>query len=154
MYYFDDNENLISTFRKSPKVKKPTKCKDGYYRLALVNKDGPRMFLLHRLKCIAYKGSPPSPYHEAAHLDGNKENNNSSNIDWATPQQNSNMKKDHGTLLYGEKITNSVLTKDQVLQIREMWATGNFTQRELSKRFNTHFGNISCIILNKSWRTE
>lgn len=51
----------------------------------------------------------------------------------------------------GSKNPVSILTADDVLQIRHLYKNGN-TQREIAKQFNIHFGNIWCIVNRKSWK--
>lgn len=45
----------------------------------------------------------------------------------------------------------SKLTEDDVREIRRLYATGEWTQRQLGERFGVHFSNISAIVLGKSW---
>lgn len=51
----------------------------------------------------------------------------------------------------GETHVSSKLSQADVLEIRKLAAAG-VTQRELARRFGTHFGNINAIVLRKSWR--
>jgi hypothetical protein len=44
------------------------------------------------------------------------------------------------------------LTPDQVAEIRRLYATGNFTQRELAGLFRTVFQNIGKITRRQYWR--
>lgn len=46
----------------------------------------------------------------------------------------------------------SKLTIEKAREIRLLYATGQYTQNELGEKFGVTFGNISCIVLNKSWR--
>lgn len=44
------------------------------------------------------------------------------------------------------------LTKDQVIEIRKLYATGDFTQTYLGKKFNVSQRQIGHIVLNLQWR--
>lgn len=52
----------------------------------------------------------------------------------------------------GENGTNTKLTEAKVLLIRELWATGDYLQRELAVKFNVTQKAISYIINRKSWK--
>lgn len=56
---------------------------DGYERVYV---NGAR--LVHRLICMAFHGSPASNDLQAAHRNGDNQNNMPSNLYWATPSQN------------------------------------------------------------------
>lgn len=43
------------------------------------------------------------------------------------------------------------LTREQVLEIRELYESGKMTKRELSKKFNTVFWNVSIILKRRTW---
>jgi len=50
----------------------------------------------------------------------------------------------------GESSKFAKLTEQDVLSIRDAYP--RFTQQELANRFNVSRGNISCVVLRKSWR--
>lgn len=52
----------------------------------------------------------------------------------------------------GEMAGNSKLTASDVIQIRELYAKGNMTQREIGSLFGITVANVSAIVLYKSWR--
>lgn len=58
--------------------------------------------------------------------------------------------KDRGNR--GERHGHSQHTPEQVLEMRELWATGRFSQAELAARFETNKANISQIVRGKRWR--
>lgn len=92
--------------------------RQGYLYIQL-SRDGTRKyFLINRLVCTVFHGPPPTPDHQAAHIDGNKINNNESNIAWKTRLENLNDKFVHGTVRRGEEHPNSKLTEALVLKIR------------------------------------
>ena len=59
-------------------------------------------FGVHRLVCMAFHGMPENEKLEAAHLDGNAHNNTPDNLTWATPRENNQMKRLHGTYFKGK----------------------------------------------------
>lgn len=56
---------------------------------------------IHTLVCHAFHGPKPSRKHQAAHFDGNKRNNFSTNLAWKTPSENNMDKNRHGTMRTG-----------------------------------------------------
>lgn len=64
----------------------PDSC--GYLLVGL-RRDGKTFTrLVHRLVCHAWNGDPPTPKHEANHMDLCKTNNAKSNLEWTTHQEN------------------------------------------------------------------
>lgn len=51
----------------------------------------------------------------------------------------------------GEKNNFAKLKEKDIIEIREMWKTSNFTQKAIAKKFNVNPSTISCIISRKRW---
>jgi hypothetical protein len=60
----------------------------GYPKYALSKRGKYWTVKAHRLVAIAFLGPPPFPDAQVAHYDGNKENNEVSNLRWATHKEN------------------------------------------------------------------
>jgi hypothetical protein len=52
----------------------------------------------------------------------------------------------------GEDHPNAKLTANQVLQIRELYATGKFHQTDLAARFNVSRESLRKVVSKESWR--
>jgi len=62
----------------------------GYYRIGLFNNGKSKMFYIHRLIALHYIPNPNN-YPEVDHIDRNRQNNNISNLRWASKSmQNEN----------------------------------------------------------------
>lgn len=86
-YYVDEVGNVYST--KTHKYVSQQKGRDGYYYVQLC-KDGIRRHIAtHRLVAKHYVENP-SNYPVVNHKDENRENNESSNLEWCTEKYNTN----------------------------------------------------------------
>lgn len=108
-----------------------------------------RSFCLHALVLTTFVGPCP-PGQVCRHLDGNKRNNNLSNLAWGTRAENSEDSRKHGTMAVGEA-RGGRLTSDSVLEIRVRYENGE-VQTALAKEFGVHQVTISEIVTRKIWR--
>lgn len=53
---------------------------------------------------------------------------------------------------FGEAAGMSKLTEKEVLEIRFLYSTGNYTQRELGRMFDISNRNVSSIVTFETWR--
>jgi hypothetical protein len=53
----------------------------------------------------------------------------------------------------GERCARSVLTEENVAEIRSLYSTGSHTQAALAKMFGVVAANIHFIVTNQTWRT-
>lgn len=58
---------------------------------------------VHRLVALKFLPAPPSPTHEARHLDGTRTNSNVANLAWGTSAENSADRERHGRTFRGER---------------------------------------------------
>jgi len=132
------------------------KSLDGYYRIKLYNNTKKtKTISTHRLVALTYLNNPNN-YLEINHIDGNKTNNNVTNLEWCSKEQNVKHAYDTGLKkrenYVGEACVFSKLTEQQVLSIREEYKTGTTSYPKLSKKYNTVIGNIESIINRKTWK--
>lgn len=60
---------------------------DGYKRVDLTVNNKSKGFFVHRLVATAFLSNPENKP-QVNHIDGNKQNNNISNLEWVTQEQN------------------------------------------------------------------
>lgn len=136
----------------SPSKKRPKGCHlrpyligHGYEIVTLYKGDGGKKFLVHRLIASAFIPNPNN-LREVNHIDADRLNNRPENLEWVTSKENKHHAIKRG--LYKNLCT---LSEQDVLDIRRMYATGNYFQADLAAKFKTSQGNISFIVLRKGW---
>lgn len=76
---------------KTNRFLKPTKFKNGYYRVGLSNNEGKvNLFTLHRVIYEAVTGEPIPDGMQVNHINENKEDNRFENLNLMTPKENIN----------------------------------------------------------------
>ena len=86
---------------KTKRVRKAHTQQKGYWHIVLSYKNKTKTIRLNRLVLEVFVGPAPTEKHHAAHKDGDKNNNTVFNLYWATPQENVNDRKRHGTYYSG-----------------------------------------------------
>lgn len=127
----------------------------GYLQTQLpVVANGQRRFKTHRVNvviCWAFTGQRPHGM-EARHDNGIRTDNRASNLNWGTPKENSQDKYRHGTIEFGEKHHNAVLTEDDVRAIRREHSSGlGYRRIGLARGLNP--SHVRDIIKRKIWTT-
>lgn len=125
--------------------------KDGY-KTVLINKKGVRKVLkVHRLVAKAFIPNPENKP-QVNHKNGNKENNNYTNLEWVTGSEN--VLHNFHTLgrvnVRGSEHKNSKLTEAQVIEIYRL--KGTHKSRDMIKKYGISQQNISRIHTQKSWK--
>jgi len=138
------------------RILKPIKQSDGYLRVALCRDGKRKQVPVHRLVLEGHVGSAPSPKHEGNHKSGVRDDNRVENLEWVTRSENHKhayrvLARDPVCVL-GEAHGLAKLTARKVCQIRELYASGNYTQRELGEMFGVHQVTIGRIVRRETWK--
>lgn len=101
---------------------------------------------VHRLACQAWYGQPPTPRHEARHLDSDRQNSAASNLDWALPEDNWT---DRNSLGRGVREDHHAtkLTPEDVIEIR----ASDEPQRKLAARYGVAQSTIFSVRAGHTW---
>ena len=67
-----------------------------------------KKYFVHKLVAEKFLPPKPSPNHMLRHLDGNKQNNNVSNLAWGTMKDNTNDRERHGKTSRGYKHSQAI----------------------------------------------
>lgn len=123
------------------------------YRTHNASVQGRRKTLkFHRLVCEAFHGPAPSPLHHVAHGDGDRLNNRSENLRWATCKENHSDRFRHGTNPAGSKNGRANLCEAQVSEIRRLYSRGNVTTYWLADQYEVYPTTIQKIIKRETWK--
>jgi hypothetical protein len=117
----------------------------GGYKAASLGKNNSK--LIHRLVAAAFLGPAPSDKKLVLHSNGDRFDNQLSNLRYGSFTDNSADAKLHGTQVKGERQHAAKLTEEQVLYIR----ASNETGVSLAKKFDVTGACISAIIKRKNW---
>ncbi len=113
--------------------------------------DGAKYWQVNRAVCSAFHGNPPTSKHEAAHLDGNTNNDRPSNLQWSTAVENAAHKITHGTASRGSKNGTAKLDEAKVTAIIERYSNGEQSQ-DLAAEFGMSRSSITGIVGSQgSW---
>lgn len=108
-----------------------------------------RNTLVSRMVCIAFHGAPPSPKHEAEHLDGVRANNVPTNLQWATHKENEARKQEHGTSPLGERNAGALLKAADIVPIFEAYLMADAPA--VARQFGVDRGCIYSVVKRKTW---
>lgn len=128
---------------------KPKIQYNGYARTELWKKGLRYRPSIHRLVAEVFIPNPENKP-QVNHLDGNKLNNNVSNLEWCTVQENLL----HSVILhqrFGEKASNSKLKEEEVVAILVMLDKG-VPGKWLADLFGITNAQISNLKKGKQWR--
>jgi plasmid maintenance system antidote protein VapI len=116
--------------------------------VATLHKDGAaKNFYVHRLVLQQHGPEQPADMPLALHLDDNPANNEISNIVWGSKRTNAQMAVKNGKLCpHSMKM---FLTPQQAQIVRDMFASGKFSMRDIAKEMGCSRWTVSNIVHNR-----
>lgn len=134
------------------KILKLRSNKYGYMYIKLNKYGNSKNAILHRLVATAFIENKDG-LGQVNHIDGNKSNNNVSNLEWC--DHSHNQKHAYRTGLNiprkGEELVYTKLTEIEVLEIRKLYEFTNITQNKIADRYKVSHQLISLIVNKKIW---
>lgn len=114
---------------------------------------GKKTMRLHRLVMMAFNPVDNMEELEVNHIDGNKCNNDLSNLEWCTRSENQQHAYRTGLqkARKGESSNFSKLSESDIKKIFELRKLG-YTQKYIANEVNCSSSNISYILNHKTWQ--
>lgn len=134
------------------KILKPKTNKYGYLSLGLWRSGKRKDAVVHRLVASAFLENP-NKYEQVNHKDGDKLNNNVSNLEWCDNIYNMKHAVEHDLLSHqnGETHGGHILTEENVKEIRQGVQNG-VKQCVYVNKFGVCQQTISDIVRGKIWK--
>jgi hypothetical protein len=127
----------------------------AYYCVTLSIKNKAKGFRILRLLAQAFIPNPDN-LPEVNHMDGNKLNNNLSNLEWCTSLHN--LRHEYLTGLsklkprYGKDNPNTVLNPEQVMEIRAIAKLKIASKRAIGRAYGIGVTTVRQILNNEPWQ--
>ena len=108
----------------------------------------------YRVHQLVAKAFIPNPEKKPIinHLDGNKENNHVSNLEWCTQSENMIHAYKNGLCSRKKGVKTTKLTVDDVKEIRKRYKNKNISQYQLSEDYSVTESTIRNVINKTSWK--
>lgn len=124
---------------------------NGYYAISLHNKKNIKYTIPSNLVAQAFLGKRPKGY-VINHMDGNKLNNRVDNLEYTTYSRNIIHALDLGLRNgRGENHYMTKLTNKDVINIRNIYASGKIRQFEIANKYSISSSLLNNILKRKSW---
>jgi len=143
------------TAKRKEKIRSTSLTHDGYVKVRLIHQEKDKTVRLHRLVAEAFI---PNPENKSTvnHKDGNKQNNEVSNLEWA--DRTEQMIHAYGlglkTSRIGSENANSKLTDQEVREIRTAYVpqSKEFGTVALGKKYGVTNRVIGLIVNGKAYK--
>ena len=132
------------------KVMKPCSGNKNYLYISLRNKKRRKTFAIHKLVLETFVRKKPKGK-QAAHYDGNPQNNYVKNLRWATAKENIEDRKRHGRTARGEKAGAAKLDRYCVKTIKKLKDL-DFSAYEIARLACVSTNTIIRIWSGETWR--
>lgn len=148
-YFISEDGKLYNVYSKS--FVKPY-FNGEYYTVNIKTTLGSNNIFLHRLILLAYD-YPLDLSLSVNHKDGNKTNNNLSNLEWVTIIENSKHARYNGLSITGENCSWSKLSEFQVREICDKVSKHQYTTiTSLAKEYEVNTNVIRDILVGNTWK--
>ena len=147
-YYITDDGKVWS--ERTQKFLSFQYDKNGYVKVQMRSTDNKsNRYSVHRLVLENFKPVENMENLQVNHIDGNKKNNNLTNLEWTTSEENIRHAIDNN--LRATINGASKLTPEQVIEIYRR-ATNGERNIDLGKEFNIHPDQVGRIKNKKAWK--
>jgi len=151
--YFASRKGEIYSDKNGELFKlKPYLINTGYAIVSIRNDEGQITKTVHRIIAETFIPNPNNKK-QVNHINCDKEDNRVENLEWVTCSENHKHAFNNGIKTQaGINNSRCRLTENEVLEIRNAYRLGCFTQTEIAEAYNVSSVNISAIITRRSWK--
>jgi hypothetical protein len=149
--YIVSEDGTIESLLTNKKISKRV-GPNGYYQVNLCINGKCKTFMLHRIIGILFIENPNN-YPCLNHKDGNKLNNDVSNLEWVTHKENVQHANRNGLINHakGTRTNNGRFNEDDIRKIRQLFSDGK-SKREISVIYGVTKSAISQILSGKTYK--
>lgn len=137
------------------RILKPCEDVDGYLTISLSKRTEGSIIIrtvrIHKLVAEAFLGNRVAGM-QVNHIDGCKNNNASSNLEYLTGKENHAHATRLGLKARGIRNCNAKLTEEKVIDIRKLYETGNYSFSGIAERYSLNKTTVHRAVTGKSWR--
>ena len=142
--------------KRKPRIMKQFLHREGYLRLVL-SLPHKKAYFVHRLVASAFVANPQNKK-EVNHIDGNKENNCYTNLEWCTRSENiiHAFEKGLEKARNGTRAPRALFSEEQIKKIRSMYSPRDkkYGARALARQYGVHRCTIEKIIRMETYINE
>jgi len=150
----DEKTGKISYMTRRGKIFKIRFKHNRRYMSIRLSKNGKTVgYPIHRIIAMIFVPNPDNKP-QVNHINGIKTDNRAENLGWVNNSENILHAIDSGLMKYaiGESHGSAIFTEDNVLRIRELYASKKYNLEEIGKMFNTNRSRIHEIVKRKTWK--
>jgi hypothetical protein len=147
--YFIGSDGTVLNSKTGRRLKDQDNGK-GYRKITLTINGKQIQTYVHILVALTYLPLQKDKK-QVNHKDGNKLNNDVSNLEWVSNSENQIHAHKNGLKPNGNKLWNGKFSKEDIEKIKKLKADG-ILQYKIAEIMNTTKGTISQILTNKRYR--
>lgn len=159
IYKISNKNRVYSTSTNKLLSTKIKKHGNGYYQVSLqcgipgTKYTIARFMSMHRLMMVVFNSIPNMGNLVVNHIDGDKSNNDLSNLEWVTYSRNTRHAIETG--LYkpkkGEECSYATIDEKTVRKICEMMLSGKYSKKEIAKKLGIPKSTVVNVTNGGSW---
>lgn len=143
------SRNHRASYMTKPRIKKFTVASHGYLVARFTSKEGEfKNIYLHSIMCAVFNGEAPPGKPSVNHVNGIKTDNRPENLEWVSPEGNTEHALETGLAKRGSIHHFAKLTEANVLDILE----DHRVSSRVAEDYGVHKSAIKSIRRGKSWR--